>query len=259
MKISKDGINLIKHFEGLRLTAYKAVSSERFYTIGYGHYGKDVKKDEKITKEQAQKILENDLQRFVNAVNNSIKVNINQNQFDSLVSLCYNIGTYAFKTSTLVKLINENKFGDASKEFMKWVHSGGKVLQGLVRRRKLEMKMFEQHLPTHKQTPIKQHHVYSIKKGDTLSAIASDYNTTVKELLKLNPSITNENLIITGDELNVPEKPVKKFGEYTIKFGDTLTKIANDYKTSVDYLMKINPQIKNKNLIITGDKIKVPK
>ena len=91
MKISQNGINLIKQFEGCRLTAYKPVPTEKYYTIGYGHYGADVAPGMKITQAQADAFLLSDLQKFENAVN-ATGLKLNQNQFDALVSFTYNCG-----------------------------------------------------------------------------------------------------------------------------------------------------------------------
>ena len=96
MKISDAGINLIKSFEGLRLKAYKPVSTEKYYTIGYGHYGADVKQDMTITQEYADALLRLDLDRFERAVN-SYQRNWTQNQFDALVSFTFNCGVANLK------------------------------------------------------------------------------------------------------------------------------------------------------------------
>jgi GH24 family phage-related lysozyme (muramidase) len=142
MQVSQNGINFIKSFEGCRLNAYKPVSTERYFTIGYGHYGSDVREHQHITQEEAETLLKFDLRVFEYAVNNQVKVRITQNQFDALVSFAYNCGREALRTSTLLKKVNEGDHVGASKEFEKWVHAGGKVLNGLVRRRKAEKELF---------------------------------------------------------------------------------------------------------------------
>ena len=91
MKTSQNGINLIKQFEGCRLTAYKPVATEKYYTIGYGHYGADVSPNMKITQAQADAYLVADLKRFEDSVNVT-RLILNQNQFDALVSFTYNCG-----------------------------------------------------------------------------------------------------------------------------------------------------------------------
>lgn len=142
MTISKTGLELIKSFEGLSLKAYKPVPTEKYWTIGYGHYGPDVKKDMKITKQQAEEMLKRDIVSYVNGVNSSLKVEVNQNQFDALVSFAYNCGVYALSSSALMRYVNQKKFEQASNEFGRWVHSGKTVLKGLVRRRETEKILF---------------------------------------------------------------------------------------------------------------------
>jgi len=93
MELSLNGINLIKKYEGCRLTAYKPVANEKYWTIGWGHYGEDVTKDMKITQEQADEMLREDLKHYENYVNiNCSHLDLNQNQFDALVSFIYNCG-----------------------------------------------------------------------------------------------------------------------------------------------------------------------
>lgn len=139
MKTSPKGIALIKEFEGLRLKAYKCPGG--VWTIGYGHTA-GVKPGMIITEAQAEEFLKEDLFSCENAVNNQ-KLSINQNQFDALVSLIYNIGIGNFQKSTLLRKArvnpNDNSIMD---EFLKWVYSKGRVLPGLQRRRLREMKLY---------------------------------------------------------------------------------------------------------------------
>ena len=138
MKIDKYGEKLIKNFESCKLTAYKADKSEKYYTIGWGHYGVDVKKDMKISKETADKLFRNDIKYFESCVNSSVKVKITQSMFNALVSFTYNVGHGNLKKSSLLKYVNKKQFKKASNEFNKWNKCGGKVLKGLVKRRELE-------------------------------------------------------------------------------------------------------------------------
>ena len=151
MKIDKYGLELIKKFESCKLTAYKVDKAEKYYTIGYGHYGSDVKKDMKITKEKAEALLKNDIKYFETSVNSCLKVKVTQSMFNALVSFTYNVGFSAFKNSTLLKYVNKKQFTKASNEFKKWNKCGGKVLNGLVKRRMLEKIEFERQglAPTH--------------------------------------------------------------------------------------------------------------
>lgn len=144
MKTSQNGIKLLTGFEGCRLHAYKAVPTEPYYTIGYGHYGPDVKADMKITFSMAEEYLKKDLARFENAVNRT-GLTLNQNQFDALVSFTYNCGEGSLKM--LIKGRTINQIGDALLLYNK---SGGKVLEGLNRRRRKERELF--FTPTQAQT-----------------------------------------------------------------------------------------------------------
>lgn len=138
MKTSKSGINMIKSFEGLRLTAYKCVPTEKYYTIGYGHYGKDVKADAKITEDEAEKILIDDLPSYEKKVSKYDSVyHWTQNEYDALVSFAYNVGSIDQLT----------KKGERTKEqiaaaMLNYTKSGGVVLKGLVNRRKVERNYF---------------------------------------------------------------------------------------------------------------------
>lgn len=112
-------------------------------------------------------------------------------------------------------------------------------------------------VPTPTPTPeMPKTNEYVVKKGDTLSKIARDFNTTVEEILKINPQIKNPNLINVGQVINILEQEVVEM-YYTVKKGDTLTKIAQSYGTTVANIMALNPQITNKNLINIGQVIRV--
>lgn len=140
MKISEQGIALIKSFESCKLTAYKAVDTEKQYTIGWGHYGADVKAGQTISQDEADALLSSDLQQFVKYTNTYTKtLNLNQNQFDALVSFCYNCGPKKLK-----ELVNGRTPEEIAEHITDSAHtkSKGKVLNGLVRRRKEEKKLF---------------------------------------------------------------------------------------------------------------------
>jgi len=147
MKTSANGINLICSFEGLELKAYD--DGVGVWTIGYGTTiinGIKVKKGDTCTVEQAKSYMAQDLKKFESAVDTSVKVTITQNQFDALVSLAYNIGTGAFKSSTLLKKLNAKDYKSAAAQFDRWNRAGGKVMQGLINRRAKERKFFEKAL-----------------------------------------------------------------------------------------------------------------
>jgi lysozyme len=139
MKPSKACFDLIKKFEGLSLKAY--LCPAKVWTIGYGHT-KGVKAGDTITQAQADKMLADEVSAFAFSVFPLIKVPVNQNQFDALVSFAYNVGTGALGKSTLLRRLNEKQYSVAADEFLKWNKAGGVVLKGLVRRREAERLLF---------------------------------------------------------------------------------------------------------------------
>lgn len=140
LSISNNGLDLIKRFEGCRLTAYKAVSSEKYWTIGWGHYGSDVKQGQTITQIQADSFLKSDCASAEKSVNSYSKYNWNQNQFDALVSFTFNCGSGNLKT-----LLNNGQrtIAEISSKITAYNKAGGKVLQGLVNRRAAEKELFD--------------------------------------------------------------------------------------------------------------------
>lgn len=140
MKTSDQGIEFIIKEEGEVLHAYRCAAG--VWTIGVGHTG-GVTPDMKITKEQSRELLKSDLRRFEKAVNETIKHPLLQHQFDALVSFSFNVGTQAFKNSTLAKKINANaSWNEIREQFLRWNKAGGKVLAGLTSRRKREAKLY---------------------------------------------------------------------------------------------------------------------
>ena len=150
--IDDAGYELIKGFEGVRTRAYK--DSVGIPTIGIGFIkystgkrkGTSVKMGDTITPEEIKQEFLVQVQQYVRAVNNAIKLEVKeemtQNMFNALVSLCYNIGVGNFSRSTLVKKLNAKDFNGASNEFLKWNRAGGKVVQGLTNRRIKEKNLF---------------------------------------------------------------------------------------------------------------------
>lgn len=144
MKLGANGARLIKNYEGLRLTAYKPVAAEPYYTIGYGHMGPDVKRGMVITKERADQLFLQDVKRFEAAVNQFVTVPLNQNQFDALVSFAYNVGVHNFKTSSVARFLNQRRYDLVPARLNLWVRGANNVvLAGLVRRRREEGQLFQ--------------------------------------------------------------------------------------------------------------------
>lgn len=136
-KVSNDCISLIKQFEGCRLTAYKCPAG--VWTIGYGHTA-GVKEGLKITQAQAELFLLDDLQKYADKVNKyDSKYSWRQNEFDALVSFCYNIGSIDQLTANGTRSRQV-----IAEKMLLYNKAGGKVLNGLVRRRKAEYALFTQ-------------------------------------------------------------------------------------------------------------------
>ncbi|WP_300389606.1 lysozyme [Fusobacterium sp.] len=142
MKISNEGIEFIIREEGEKLQAYRCPAG--VWTIGVGHTGKDIVPNMKITKEKSRELLKTDLRHFENAVNKTIKVELEQYQFDALVSFAFNVGVNAFSNSTLAKKINAKApTSEIESEFRKWRRGGGRVLPVLVARREREINLYK--------------------------------------------------------------------------------------------------------------------
>ena len=141
MNISKNGIEFIKKEEGLVLDAYLCPAN--VWTIGYGHTN-SVKKGDKITEEQAEDFLVNDLLYSERIVNKMVKVKLNQNQYDALVSFVFNVGSGNFINSTLLKKLNAGANNDEiCVELRRWVFSKGRKLPVLVARRQRECELYQ--------------------------------------------------------------------------------------------------------------------
>lgn len=139
MKPSEAGLALIRQFEGLRLSAYKCPAGVP--TIGYGTT-KGVRMGQTITREEADRLLMEDAQRFADHIAALVKVKLSQHQIDALVSFVYNVGPSAFAGSTMLRLINQGLYADAARQFQRWNKAGGEVLPGLTRRRAAERDLF---------------------------------------------------------------------------------------------------------------------
>ena len=139
MKTSQKGIDFIKRHEALRLNAY--LDAVGVWTIGYGHT-KTAKKGMTITEAEAEKLLVDDLKTAEDEIN-SHNLPLKQHQFDALASFVFNVGTGAFRTSTLLKRIKiDVNHPDIPKQLNRWIYGGGKVLSGLVKRRRLEADIY---------------------------------------------------------------------------------------------------------------------
>lgn len=147
LQIDRRGLAFIRHFEGLRLQLYRDSAGK--LTIGIGHLvrpGEDFQGG--ITVAQAYAMLRQDVQVAVRAVHRLVKVTLTQNQFDALVSFVYNLGAEEFAQSTLLRLLTEGKYQAAADQFPRWDHAAGKVVDGLLVRRRAERELFLRNVAT---------------------------------------------------------------------------------------------------------------
>jgi lysozyme len=133
--INAAGLALIKRHEGLRLDAYLCPAG--VLTIGYGHTG-DVRPLQRITQQEADALLLNDVARFEKGVSALVVAPLNDNQFSALVCFAFNIGLGALAASTLLSLLNRGWYQQVPAQFMRWTKAGGCELQGLIKRRRDE-------------------------------------------------------------------------------------------------------------------------
>jgi lysozyme len=143
-RIDEQGIELIRSFEGLRLTAYQDATG--IWTIGYGHTSSagdpQVNRGLTISQEDAEKILQRDVAQFAQGVARLITIKLNEAQFACLVSFAYNVGLDAFARSGVLKAVNARDFEAVPRRLALWTKAGGKTLPGLVRRRAAEAALF---------------------------------------------------------------------------------------------------------------------
>lgn len=146
MRMSRNGLELLKEWEGCILHIYKDAAG--LATIGIGHLLTESDKksgrfDKGITMEQALDLLAKDVAPAEEAVNKAVTVPLSQNQFDTLVSFAFNVGCGGFRSSTALKMVNEGRFEDVPEWLAKWNKAGGKVCDGLIVRRRNEIKLWE--------------------------------------------------------------------------------------------------------------------
>tara|TARA_R100001443_G_scaffold112150_2_gene125470 strand:- start:2605 stop:3060 length:456 start_codon:yes stop_codon:yes gene_type:complete len=140
LKTSQEGISLIKSFEGCELTAYRC--SADVPTIGYGHTS-GVSDGDTCTQEEAETMLAEDLVEFEDYVKKYVETNLQQNEFDALVAWTYNLGPANLKESTMLKELNSGNFEEVPRQMKRWNRAGGEVLDGLIRRREAESRLFK--------------------------------------------------------------------------------------------------------------------
>lgn len=249
MNIGTKGIELIKKYEGCRLTAYKCPAG--VWTIGWGHTS-GVYEGQVITQEEADRLFLEDVKVYSNAVDKYLdRFNFTQNQFDALTSFTYNCGVGSL--ANVMSCCNTKQ--EIAEECKLYNKGAGVVLPGLVRRREEEYQLFISDIKNEVPSQEVNTDTYIVKAGDTLSAIASKYNTTVAKLASIN-NISNPNLISVGQVLKLKGEATTTVKTYTVVSGDNLSSIAGRFNTTVDNICKLN-NISNPNLIYAGQVLKL--
>ena len=249
MNISERGLNLIKSYEGCRLTAYRCPAN--VLTIGWGHT-KNVYEGMSITQDEADRLLVEDVQVYANAVNKYVsKFNFNQNQFDALTSFAYNCGIGSL--DAVMSCCNTKQ--EIAEECKLYNKGGGIILAGLVRRREEEYQLFMsgEYVDATSNDNVNSVESYIVVAGDTLSAIATKYNTTYQELAKIN-NISDPNSIYVGQIIQL--KASNNVQTYTVQSGDTLSGIAAKFGTTYQSLASING-IADPNTIYSGQNLRI--
>lgn len=148
MRISQKGIDLIKYFTECNLSSY--YNTANVLAIGYGHTGKDVKRNMKITQEQAEALLQNDLAHVEYMLNVRFvgDLKLKQNQYDAVCSFVYSVGVHAFLKSTMFALLMKKDYENASNQFARWnkitnEYGRKEVSKGLTARRLAEKELFD--------------------------------------------------------------------------------------------------------------------
>jgi lysozyme len=144
MKVTEEGLALIRQSEGLRLASYR--DAVGVWTIGYGHTSAAgeplVSPGQKITKEEADAILRRDVEKFSVGVRTMLKRRLADQQFSALVSFAYNVGLGAFRKSSVLQAVNAGDDAGVPQRLSLWVKAGGRTLPGLVKRRAAEASLY---------------------------------------------------------------------------------------------------------------------
>ena len=138
--ITQEGLDLIKHFEGFSSSVYTCPAG--YATIGYGHLITKSESFKTITEDNAQELLRSDAEDAERAVLRYIYIPLTDGQFDSLVSFTFNLGSGALQRSTLRRKVNRQAHGEVPDQFNRWVWAGGRKLNGLITRRRMESALY---------------------------------------------------------------------------------------------------------------------
>lgn len=279
MKISQKGINLIKQYEGCRLTAYQDIVN--VWTIGYGHT-KGVYRGQTITQKQADDWLSAEIVNHMRIAERLITVSLNQNQYDALASFHYNLGANILSNSTLLYYINSKQWQSAANEMKAYNKAGGQVVQGLVNRRNAETKLFlEQSASVNSNSKyytsnpkrVKLLKATYLRKINAVNSADWDKQSNViKPLFKKNEEftitgikkssggtprlVTQSGYLLTANKEYVQQITGSTAVYYTIKQGDTVSVIADKYNVSINQIKTLN-NLDNNFRIYAGNKLRV--
>ncbi|WP_302631618.1 LysM peptidoglycan-binding domain-containing protein [uncultured Clostridium sp.] len=249
MKIGNKGLELIKSFEGCRLSAYKCPAG--VWTIGYGHT-QGVYEGMTISQAQADNMLREDVKYYANAVDRyNSRFNFTQEEFDALTSFTYNCGVGSLQA--VMSCCNTKQ--EIAEECKLYNKGGGIILAGLVRRREEEYQLFMsgEYVDATSNDNVNSVESHIVVAGDTLSEIATKYNTTYQELAKIN-NISDPNSIYVGQIIQL--KASNNVQTYTVQSGDTLSGIAAKFGTTYQSLASING-IADPNTIYSGQNLRI--
>lgn len=242
MRMGSKGLDLVKSFEGLYLKAYKCPAN--VWTIGYGHTGRvgfrKIGKGMKISGNKATSLLQGDMRVFEKAVTKYVKVPLNQNQFDALVSFSFNVGAGALKNSTLLKQLNRKNYSAAADHFLDWNKGGGRVLAGLTRRRNAERQLF--------LLPVGKAGVYTLTRFIKDLQKAENLHVTGKadkNLLRKLPSVNAKK--------NANSKLIKPLKKVLRKKGYKISKINSTWDKELGNAVKNYKKVHGLNEVANAD------
>ena len=216
MLVSVPGLAAIQRHEGLRLDAYQ--DSAGVWTIGYGSTkyadGTPVRQGDMLqSNAAADALFRETLREYESVVSRSVLVPLSQPQFDALVSLAYNIGTQAFRDSTLLKRLNTHNYAGAANEFLRWNKAGGQVLEGLRRRREAERAMFLSGTDTRPNDAMAGFDLPNLHTHPTLSPADNSAKLPIKPMAPLVPALIGLLTSVAPDLVRIfsdKDKPVSE-------------------------------------------------